>query len=36
MEVATHRLRKKLIDINSTVKIHTLRGIGYILEDDSQ
>jgi len=36
IEVATHRLRKKLINMNATVKVHTLRGIGYILEDDGQ
>ena len=34
IEVATHRLRKKLIDLEATAGIHTLRGIGYILEDD--
>lgn len=36
IEVATHRLRKKLKNMDATVKIHTLRGIGYILEDDGQ
>jgi DNA-binding response OmpR family regulator len=36
IDVATHRLRKKLIDMNATAKIHTLRGIGYILEDDDK
>ncbi|MBL4750201.1 MAG: response regulator transcription factor [Amylibacter sp.] len=35
IEVATHRLRKKLQDLGATSKIQTLRGIGYILEDDS-
>ncbi|SLN65544.1 Transcriptional activator protein CopR [Roseovarius litorisediminis] len=36
IEVATHRLRKKLIDSNASVGIHTLRGIGYMLEDDGK
>jgi len=36
IEVATHRLRKKLIDLGATTGIHTLRGIGYMLEDDGQ
>ena len=36
IEVATHRLRKKLLDLGATSKIQTLRGIGYILEDDGQ
>jgi DNA-binding response OmpR family regulator len=34
IEVATHRLRKKLQDLNASAAIHTLRGIGYFLEDD--
>lgn len=34
IEVATHRLRKKLIEQGATCSIHTLRGIGYILEDN--
>jgi len=36
IEVATHRLRKKMMDLGATSKIQTLRGIGYILEDDGQ
>lgn len=36
IEVATHRLRKKLVDLGASVGIHTLRGIGYMLEDDSR
>lgn len=36
IEVATHRLRKKLIDMQATAGIHTLRGIGYFLEDGEQ
>ena len=34
IEVATHRLRKKLVDLDASVAIHTLRGIGYFLDDD--
>lgn len=34
IEVATHRLRKKLSDSGASVTIQTLRGIGYFLEDD--
>ena len=34
IEVATHRLRKKLIEQGASCSIHTLRGIGYILEDN--
>ncbi len=34
IEVATHRLRKKLTEQRATTSIHTLRGIGYMLEDD--
>lgn len=33
IEVATHRLRRQLIGMGASVSIHTLRGIGYILED---
>lgn len=33
IEVATYRLRRRLIDMRATVGIHTLRGIGYMLED---
>lgn len=34
IEVATHRLRRKLADMGASVAIHTLRGIGYFLDDD--
>lgn len=34
IEVATHRLRRRLQDLGATAQIQTLRGIGYILEDD--
>lgn len=36
IEVATHRLRKRLQELGATARIQTLRGIGYILEDDGQ
>jgi DNA-binding response OmpR family regulator len=36
IEVATHRLRRRLQDLGATAQIQTLRGIGYILEDDGQ
>jgi len=35
IEVATHRLRKKLIKLDGNASIHTLRGIGYLLEEDA-
>jgi DNA-binding response OmpR family regulator len=36
IEVAIHRLRKKLADLHATSTIHTLRGIGYLMEDDGE
>jgi len=33
IEVAMHRLRKRLAKANATLQIHTLRGIGYLLQD---
>jgi DNA-binding response OmpR family regulator len=36
IEVATHRLRKKLTDHDASATIHTLRGIGYVLDDGEQ
>ncbi len=36
IEVAVHRLRKKLQDLGASGTIHTLRGIGYMMEDDGQ
>jgi len=33
VEVATHRLRKKLEKSGARARIHTLRGLGYLLED---
>ena len=35
IEVLTHRLRKKLIDKGASIKIHNLRGIGYVLQENS-
>jgi DNA-binding response OmpR family regulator len=34
VEVVLHRLRKKMLSAGSSVKIHTLRGIGYVLSGD--
>jgi len=34
IEVAAHRLRKKLVDFGATPKIINLRGIGYFLEEE--
>lgn len=36
IEVAVHRLRKKLLDFGASATVHTLRGIGYLMEVDSQ
>ncbi len=36
IEVATHRLRKRLEDMQASAVIHTLRGIGYFLDDDGR
>lgn len=36
IEVATHRLRKRLQELGATAQIQTLRGIGYILQDDGK
>jgi len=36
IEVATHRLRKRLAELGANVEIRTLRGIGYLLEDDGR
>ncbi len=34
LEVLVHRLRKKLQAEEATLKIHTLRGVGYLLSED--
>ncbi len=31
VEVVIHRLRKRLLDANAAVAIHTIRGVGYML-----
>jgi DNA-binding response OmpR family regulator len=35
LEVLVHRLRKKLGDIGSQTSIHTLRGVGYLLAEET-
>ncbi len=35
IEVATHRLRKKLIKLECTASVHTLRGIGYLMQEEA-
>ena len=35
IEVLTHRLRRKLIDKGANIEIHNLRGIGYVLQENS-
>jgi len=34
VEVYVHRLRKMLSDCGATVKIHTVRGVGYMLSEE--
>jgi DNA-binding response OmpR family regulator len=34
IEVALHRLRKRLSDLGATVTVHTYRGVGYLMEDN--
>lgn len=34
VEVYVHRLRKMLADSGATVKVHTVRGVGYLLSED--
>jgi DNA-binding response OmpR family regulator len=36
VEVSIHRLRKRLADTGATVKINTLRGVGYLLSETTQ
>ncbi len=36
IEVLTHRLRKKLMDKGASIAIHNLRGIGYVLQENSK
>jgi len=35
IEVLVHRLRKKLLKERTALKIHTLRGIGYLLSEEA-
>jgi len=34
IEVAMHRLRKRLEKSHASVKIHTIRGIGYVMQEE--
>lgn len=34
VEVYVHRLRKQLADLGAAVKIHTIRGVGYVMSED--
>ena len=34
VEVYVHRLRKMLADAGATVKVHTVRGVGYLMAED--
>ena len=34
VEVYVHRLRKMLADCGATVRVHTVRGVGYLLAED--
>jgi DNA-binding response OmpR family regulator len=34
IEVAIHRLRKRLVEAGARARVHTLRGIGYMLAED--
>ena len=34
VEVYVHRLRKQLADAGARVKVHTVRGVGYVLAED--
>jgi DNA-binding response OmpR family regulator len=33
VEVYVHRLRKQLADRGAKVKIHTIRGVGYVMSE---
>lgn len=34
VEVYVHRLRKQLADLGAKVKIHTVRGVGYVMSEE--
>jgi two-component system response regulator TctD len=36
VEVYVHRLRKMLVDANASVKIHTVRGVGYLMVEEKK
>ena len=36
VEVYVHRLRKMLVDAGATVRIHTVRGVGYLMAEDKE
>jgi DNA-binding response OmpR family regulator len=33
IEVYIHRLRKRLTEVDASVQIHTLRGVGYLISE---
>jgi DNA-binding response OmpR family regulator len=35
VEVYVHRLRKRLVELGASVRIHTLRGLGYSIAEDA-
>jgi DNA-binding response OmpR family regulator len=35
VEVYVHRLRKQLSEAGATVQIHTIRGVGYLIKDET-
>jgi DNA-binding response OmpR family regulator len=34
VEVCVHRLRKQLADVGATIRIHTIRGVGYLVSEE--
>ena len=36
LEASVSRLRKRLIQVEASVTIHTLRGVGYLLSDSEE
>jgi DNA-binding response OmpR family regulator len=36
LEANVSRLRKRLLQVNASITIHTLRGIGYLLSDSDE
>jgi DNA-binding response OmpR family regulator len=35
VEVYLHRLRQRLIEVGASVRVHTVRGVGYMIREDS-